>query len=311
MKHVGLLFALLLALAGPAFAHPEFTNEPAGSTPRLDCGFPNATCNGELWDVYNSGFVQTNDNGPYSPSNSLQNFLAAGATEGNAQLVWPANAARALSTDRIFAGFWWRMNADFQGTVVSSNKLFFVGSQDWPQGAVGMNGLLLLYGNRDVFPWRMTWGGNTMGFDNSHICSSDSGLLCFPNVTDVPIVRNTWYKVEVYVQSSTCATCRNGIVRWWVNGILVGNYTTMNYGTGIINEIQLQSAWDGSLGYQCSGSALSRDCSRRWEHHYDHLYISTPPGGSITIPPPATPPPPTVDTTPPGQVSGVTVRQLN
>ena len=116
----------------------------------------------------------------------------------------------------------------------------------------------------------LIFGHNTGGglLDNSHACSADLGLLCFPNVGPGLLTRGVWTKIEAYVKSSTTNTSRDGIVRWWINGVLVGNYTNLNYGgTAGINEWVWSETWDGFVN-----PVPTQD----WSHYLDHLYISIP-----------------------------------
>lgn len=57
----------------------------------------------------------------------------------------------------------------------------------------------------------------------------------------------------------------------------MGNYTNMNYGSGIVNEFQINNTWDGQPAASCYNAATNpygRDCSREWFHYFDHLHIS-------------------------------------
>lgn len=77
--------------------------------------------------------------------------------------------------------------------------------------------------------------------------------------------------LEAYIKCSTNWTSRDGIVRWWVNGTLVGNYTNVNY-PGPMDNWTWNETWDGTPGFT--------NATVDWEHWIDHLYIST--GGTVT-----------------------------
>ena len=62
-------------------------------------------------------------------------------------------------------------------------------------------------------------------------------------------------------------------MKWWIDGELVGHYTDLNYGAGVINEFVFDHTWDRSANYQCH----NRDCSKEWIHYLDHVRISAPP----------------------------------
>jgi hypothetical protein len=117
----------------------------------------------------------------------------------------------------------------------------------------------------------MIFAHNTGRLDNSHIWSSDLGLTGFPNVGSGRLTVGTWYLLEAYIKCSTNATSRDGIVRWWVNGVLAGNYTNVNYDGGLTNWTWSET-WDGTPGFT--------NATVDWEHWVDELYIST--GGTVT-----------------------------
>ncbi len=80
-----------------------------------------------------------------------------------------------------------------------------------------------------------------------------------------------WHKIEVYLKSSPTRTSRDVIVKWWVDGYLVGDYVGANISAGGFNNAQINSTWDGSSNIVCPGV---RDCSKSWHHYYDHMYVS-------------------------------------
>ena len=96
-----------------------------------------------------------------------------------------------------------------------------------------------------------------------------------------------------YMKASTTATSRDGILRWWINGVLGGNYTNLNYAPSGLTEWQWNNTWDGA---QDMGTSNTVD----WEHWLDHVHISIPncPANCVELPP---------DLTPPSQVTGAIV----
>ena len=77
-----------------------------------------------------------------------------------------------------------------------------------------------------------------------------------------------WHLIEVYMKASSTKTSRDGIIRWALDGKIVGNYPTVNISPGGFADFQYNHAWDGS------GCLLARDLSKAWHHYWDHLYIS-------------------------------------
>jgi len=202
------------------------------------------------------------------------------------------------------------MNSQFVG-IREGNKLFFQAAQDFPFGRAAMNGVFYVNKRGAAYPdpnFQILFSHNSGHLDNSHACSLDLGLSCLPNVSDPNLVPDTWYTVEAYIIASSCKTCRNATVRWWINGALVGNYTNLNYGDTIVNQWQINHTWDGATGKQCGpptnpSNPKGRDCRFDQIHYFDELLIAS--VGGLT-PPPS--PPPLIDNPPgaPGLVSGFT-----
>lgn len=273
-------------------AEAQWANEPAGSTVVADCDFNDGskTCGGVLTTYYPGGGVVDLADAPYSPSGVYYNRLPVGATTGDgSQLTFTGSR----SMKDMYVGFYWKMNADFEGYPVG-NKLFFMRDSANPDPTPGCstNGLFGIGGTDGIDqrnpPFHIGWNINTGGLDNSGnpTCNDgwSNGVMCPPNVNDVPLNKDTWYLIEAYVKASSCPTCKDGIIRWWVDGQLVGDVTGYNYGCGTVNEFVFDHTWDGSITTQCrqiTGNPLSRDCTREWYHYMDHLHIAAPdcPGG--------------------------------
>jgi len=159
---------------------------------------------------------------------------------------------------------WWRTNPGFQGRLVG-NKLFFMRGNT-TNGVFLFNNSSLVNG-----AGTMLFGHNTGRLDNGHIWPYDLGLIGYPNVSSGRLTVGTWYLLEAYIKCSTNATSRDGIVRWWVNGVLAGNFTNVNYDGGL-NNWTWNETWDGFPGFT--------HATVDWEHWVDELYIST--GGTVT-----------------------------
>ncbi len=252
-----------------------WANEPAGANVLLDCNFSSTPGACGILDVYGSGIPVSDGTAPVSPSGAVKALLPAYAGQGGMQLVYTAP-----QTNReMFVGFTWRTNPQFQGRIVI-NKLFFI----MGPGVQGFFGMFSPPGSRTM---QMSWSHNSQGIDNSHTCALDLGLSCNPNVGPSLVTIGQWTKVEAYLKASTTATSRDGILRWWINGVLSGNYTNINYAQNGLNAWQWNNTWDGA---QDMGVSNTVD----WEHWLDHVHISIPNGGTSTDSPPGPPATPTL-----------------
>lgn len=286
--------AALLTLLFPAMSLAQWINEPAGSTLLLDCGFTHPTCNGTLQDPYNTAntlsnppsantlSVVTDATAPLSPTSVLRSMGNYVTGSGGTELHYIAPSA----IRDVYVGFWWRTNPEFTGNQVNANKTFFIrGTQG------GQNGVFYLRTNPGQ-PKFLYWS-TQLPYNLNQCFGAPDQDHCYPNVTTTPINPGTWYRVEVYMKASTCPTCRDGAVKWWINGVLNGNYSNFAYGP-LVNEWVWSETWDGAG----NGAGFTSNPS----HYIDHLHISVPncsPGcGGVPLdnPPGAT-----------GAVSGLTV----
>lgn len=250
--------ALLLALfAGSTpFASTTWPNEPAGSAQLLDWNFDRVADG--VWpgmkDIYSSGRIVSDATAPLSPSNVMKSTIAAGANSGGVQLDWIAPG----QYKEMYVGLWWRTNPEFEGRTVA-NKMFFVRGPS-------TNGFFGIFAPPKSKTMTFYFGHNSGNLDNSHTCALDLGLQCNPNVGSSTVTIGEWTRLEVYMKGSTTTTSRDGIVRWWVNGQLGGNYTNFNYST-TLNEWVWSETWDGYV---------NPVPSVEWAHFVDHLHISAP-----------------------------------
>lgn len=286
-----LVLAWALLLLWPLGVSAQtWPNEPSGSTMVLDCPFsqlptyPKSVCGIE--NFYRAGSIATDGTAPVSPSNTFKSALTAGARTGGSQL----NYLLPTNNREMFVGMMWRTNPQFQGRA-GGNKTFFMRGPD-------SIGVFIIQGGLSSGSGPLVWSHNSGATHNEHTCSADLGLLCYPNMTAGTVQRGVWTKLEAYIKASTTNTSRDGIVRWWIDGVLAGSYTNINYAGAGLNEWIWTETWDACGGNPVCDLGVVN--TQNWEHYIDHLYVSVPncpsgcnPSGS--------------DTTPPSQVTGVTV----
>jgi uncharacterized protein YjdB len=84
-----------------------------------------------------------------------------------------------------------------------------------------------------------------------------------PNATTTFINPGQWHRVEVYYRWSTTSGAADGIIRWWVDGALNGNYTNVQYPSGSFTEFQY-------------APTLQNPPTAELYMHLDHTYVSVP-----------------------------------
>lgn len=289
-----ILFVLLVILCPVAAdANSVYTNEPAGFTQRLNCGWDTTTCGGQIWNLYNSGTI-VSSNGPVSPSNALKSWVdpctPSPGCSGGGEWLYPANSSQAVASRSIFVGL--HTKFDMETSYVGGTKMFYLRAFNWSFGGATTNGYVIVMnaGSGNGF---LRFVPNTGGLDNSHITgTSDPGWWFTCNIASCNISSLNYHKVEILITASTTTTSRDGVVRIWLDGTRVLDYTNMNYGSGIVNEWVFAQTWDGNFNGCCP--------TRQWYYHLDHTYISTSAsgGGGGVTPPPLPPPPPPIPAAP-------------
>ncbi len=272
-----------------AEASGNWPNEPAGATTVVDCPFSGSLCPG-IWNAYNTEYYKTDSTAPLSPGSVFDTFMATNSQTGNGQ--WGVNLA---DVRELYVGTWWSTNSDFQGYSNNTNKMLFARRPDVDNNFLVWQGLP---GQPKTLKWYMQATYDNCGYPGMiGMCATlGDGTGWFdPNTGANATVTagSGWHRIEFYLKTSTTKTSRDGIVRWWLDGNMVGNYSGVNLSPGGLQDFQINHAWDGS------GSCATRDCSKSWHHYWDHLYISVRQGGPSADQPPGPPAPP--------KIAGITV----
>ena len=281
------LFALAISCEptheplAPALNAAVWANEPAGFVPLSDYGFDSAFSPGQGvplgdgWYLYNpNGYAtQVSDPGaPLSPPNVGQWRYPVGFVAGDA----PAIMYRPMDLTReLYFAFAWKASNPWQGHPSGANEISFVIAQN--------NILVVQMKGPPGGPYDLMVTAE-FTTSNGHLANSegdDPGARhLFGNVNggNYVVTPGQWYQIEVYFKMSTTSTSQDGIVRWWVNGTPVGDYTTVNFDAAHpFEEFHFSPTW-GGIG----GTKTEEDYF--W---YDHVRLS----GVATSPPPGPPPP--------------------
>lgn len=135
------------------------------------------------------------------------------------------------SVTHFYSGISWKANANWQGNSSNVNKLEFV----YLNGGAG-DVFLCAYGQPGG-PYEITAA--------LEIPTTDSRDLLVPNVAHVPFMMGGWHQIEWQVVQNTTTNPANGILRWWVDGTLVGEYTDINFPAQPMEEFQISPTWGG------------------------------------------------------------------
>jgi hypothetical protein len=200
---------------------------------------------GGLWQLlWGVAHIVDDPSAPGSPPGVLQiDFpigFVGGAAPGTEAFDFPASR-------EVYIGTWWMASDPWQGHVSNSNKIQYLFTPD--SGSMAM----IMYGPPSgpfelrVFPdWHGAW--------------------LTPNVANVPVTLGEWHQIEWLVAYGPTNDPPSGIVRWWLDGVLLGDYANVRLSSEPLIQYKLAPVWGGAETVQKTEADFFR---------YDHVRIST------------------------------------
>jgi hypothetical protein len=255
----------------------NWPNEPTGFTTISDYAFsdliPTTTvlepdqAVGGGWRIINNdlGLVTTKTDdatAPLTPDNVGQWRYPIAFPDA----IAPGDMYRGLDASRteLYFGFWWKPSDPWEGHSSGINKILHLLTSDTDDLFVSMD-------ETSPGTFRIAVTLSFPGICNQHLANSSGDICGARNLfggTPVAVQLGQWHRVEVYVKMSTTSVTQDGIVRWWVNGTQVGNYTTANFNPlRPFVELKISPTWGGNTGEQKTEEDFF------W---FDHAYISVP-----------------------------------
>jgi hypothetical protein len=247
--------AVLTAHADTASATVVATVGPAvtGGWPNEPVGFH--TVSDQPWDLLSSlswvlefgtATIGLDLAAPWSPPGVLAITYPAGFAGGSA----PGTMEFALpSAERaLFAGLWWKPSDPWDGHPSNVNKIQFL----FPESGGDMT--MVMYGSPGG-PYELRTITQFPGFASDWMV---------PNRANVPVRLGVWHQVEWLVMYG--ANGAPGLSRWWLDGTLIGDYTTVAFPAGALRTYKLSPTWGGVGGQK-------KETDVFW---FDHVYLSVP-----------------------------------
>lgn len=141
----------------------------------------------------------------------------------------PGTLVRDMPAARqVYVSVWWKASDPWQGHPSNSNKIEYLFTNE--HGSMA----LIMYGTPGgpyelrVFP---DWHGDWLR----------------PNVGRTPVTLGAWHQIEWFVQyGPPPAGARNSIVRWWMDGELLGNYCDVRLSAYPLTQLKLAPVWGGA-----------------------------------------------------------------
>lgn len=204
----------------------EWPNEPPGL--RVLTDEPWTALTGGGWNRRQSADdrIVSDTTAPLPPATVLEYVYPTGFAGGTA----PATHYFTLGhCKELFVGLLWKVSSPWQGHSSLVNKIHFL-YVDTSDVAMVMYGPPSGPYDLRVLPqWR-----------------EHDGSWLTPNVTNVPPAIGQWHRVEWFLKYESSAGAGDGVIRWWVDGALTGDYTKVRYphDAGFI-EYQISPTWGG------------------------------------------------------------------
>lgn len=213
-----------------AAASGVWPNEPAGL--RAVSEAPLGARNEEPWRCEGTGLsVATDPTAPAPARTALVFTYAPGFRSGYAPGV--AYYGLPTPTKETYFGFWWKPSDPWQTHPSGVNKMALL----FPiTSAAGTVYIMMFYdGSKYTIQVETTFANDTRRLE--------------PNVMPTPVTLGRWHQIEWYVRYSTTATSRDGVVRWWLDGVLQGVHTDLQMPGDLgVTEYTIRPVWGGAEG---------------------------------------------------------------
>jgi len=222
-------------------------NEPSGFNVISDQPWNLLTSLG--WFVeFGTASIAADPTARLSPPGVLQILYPVGFAGGSA----PGTLTHDLGPGgvrQLYAGIWWKASNPWQGHASSNvNKIEFV----FP--AEGGDIYLAMYGHPGgPFELRVLPQFLNMPVE-----------WLVPNVSHVPVSLGEWHRIEWLLVYNTTTSPANGIVRWWLDGQLIGDYFNVQFPTSPLGYFKISPTWGG-------GGETKTEVDYFW---YDHAHLS-------------------------------------
>jgi hypothetical protein len=220
--------------------------EPAGFTTVTDRSF---NARGESgWSVYGSQFeIVADPTAPASPTSVGRIRYPAGFGGGYEPAMTTLTGVDARGYTQLYLSFWVKLSSNWQGHSSGVNKIGFV----W------------LHNNPTVYFSAQGSGSGPLQPQIRLQNTPDGARNLTPNVANLEFTRGEWHKWEVLLVVNAGGQA-NGQAHWWIDGVKVGQYTNVLYGTSSQGKawgevIEWRPIWGGMGGTVAQDMYMSMD----------------------------------------------------
>jgi uncharacterized protein YjdB len=209
-------------------------NEPAGFRTWSDADWSSLTPPGWAWSFGQggNGTLSTDATAPVSPSSVLQIKFPLGFTgTGTEPAKVYLNDPGAPRPTELYVGLEMMVSNPWQGHSSGVNKILFLNTGTTTDALV-----VEMFGTAP--PYHLQYAAFEMGATENHQWLTQ-------NVTNPAFTLGVWHKIEIYCKYSTTSSSYDGIVKTWLDGVLVMNYTDINWAHDGFGEQQIAPTWGG------------------------------------------------------------------
>ena len=198
-------------------AGPTGTHEPPGLTLINEQPWDCIACNGWSYRAeYGSSDIQADPAAPKSPANELRVVFPTSMPRDNGPGNHWLSLARPYRWHELYVAYWIKWG-DPWDALNQGAKVSFL----WAQS--GSYVYAVQVAGTPPYHIGMVVGWSPYGYGYG------DGGVWHPNVTRTPILTGQWYFVEEHFKYPTTPGGSDGIIRWWVNGTLNGDFTNVTY----------------------------------------------------------------------------------
>jgi hypothetical protein len=160
----------------------------------------------------------------------------------------------------IYTAWWMKLSSSWENNAAGAGKITFL----WTDNGSGQVYTNLYHPCSYPEPCSPTTQGPPYKIGANTEWSPYGQRIWYPNVTTTWVSPGTWYRIEFYYRwETTPGSSGDGIIRWWVNGVLNGDYTNVTY--------------PSAGGFQQFEYAPSRQRVNVEQYMYiDHTHVSVP-----------------------------------
>jgi hypothetical protein len=161
--------------------------------------------------------TRIDDQTPFSPTHALRIHFPTDMCQDSEPSVHYIGLPTSPSSTEIYAAWWMKLSANWTCSPAGCGKITFL----LPVNANGVTYSNLAGVNDSHYVnIATTWDTTGDGLPDYRFWEPQ---------TPTPVLDDQWYRVEWYEKWASSSVANDGIIRWWVNGTLNGNYENVQF----------------------------------------------------------------------------------